>query len=211
MHGLNPEQHAQRLAELDVDVELFERALDLAAADVRGCTDFDAPATRGFLFWSRVNRYIAEQLDPLGWKRTQRDSILRMIHPTGSHAITAISGDGGVGDLNKKVRSKNPKGGAVARLVERNRQLEIISRDELLFGRELDEIETWCLLYKREDGIIRAELSRPVEMHGKYIDEWRERLPLQVNLDDPGYDISLDDPGDGDDGPEVMVEFVGEN
>jgi hypothetical protein len=144
------QEYLQRLAELDFSVELFATALDWAAADVRSCTEFDAPSQPGSMFWSRTNRYIAEQLLPEGWAWTSRDSILRCVHPSGSHAVTAISATGGVGDLKKRVRSKNPKGSAMARLVERNGQLALMTHDEVLFGKELDQIPTWYLLYKRD-------------------------------------------------------------
>ncbi|WP_372351877.1 hypothetical protein [Streptomyces sp. KL116D] len=210
MHQLNPEQCRRRLAQLDLTVDMFRDALDLSAADVRTCTDFDAPAMRGFMFWSRCNRYVAEALDPEGWARTSRSSILRMIHPSMSHAVTAISAFGGVGDLNAKVRSKNPKGPEMARLVERNGQFAFMSHDQVLYGRELDDIPMWCLLYKWDKGKITAELSLPIKMNGKFVDEWQERIPLDLpDLGDPGADIALlDDPGDGD-GPDVVVELLG--
>lgn len=211
MQNPDPQRYVQQLARLDLSVDLFGETLDLAAADVRQCTDYDAPAMRGFMFWSRANRYLAEALGPQGWGRTSRHSILRMIHPAKSHAITAISADGGVGNLNANVRSKNPKGPAMARLVERNGQMVFVSHDEVLYGRELDHIPTWCLLYKRENRTVTAELSLPVKMNGQFVDEWQERIPLNLpDLQDPGFDISLlDDPGD-DDGPDVMVEFLGD-
>ncbi|MEU7413770.1 hypothetical protein AB0B40_31460 [Streptomyces sp. NPDC042638] len=211
MAELDPQQYAQQLAELDVSADLFTLVLSMALEDVRGCTDFDAPAARGFLFWSRANRYLAEVLVPDGWGRTSRDSILRVIHPDRTHAITAISAEGGVADLNRRVRSKNPKGPAMARMVEKNGQLAFLSRDEVEYGVELDQLPTWCLLYKREEGIMQAELSLPVKMNGKFVDEWLTRIPISLPpMDDPGFDISLDEPGD-DQGPEVVVELLGEN
>lgn len=208
---MSPQEALQRLAQLDVSHELFRRVLGSAAVDVSGCTDFDAPAMPGTLFWSRTNRYLAEELTPKGWKHTRRDSILRVIHPTATHAITALSAEGGVGNPKKPVRSKNPKGRAMAALVEKNGQFPIITRDEVLYGRELDQIPLWCLLYKRkEGGGLEAELSLPVGMHGKYINEWNERIPINLSgLDDPGVDIALlDDPGPGDQSPEVLVEML---
>ncbi|MFD3950185.1 hypothetical protein ACPCDX_23895 [Streptomyces koyangensis] len=198
-----------------MSTELFTLALSMALEDVRGCTDFDAPAARGFLFWSRANRYLAELLVPEGWGRTSKDNILRVIHPDRTHAITAISGERGVGDLDSPVRSKNPKGPAMARMVEKNSrladQLAIVSHDVVLHGVEVDDLPTWCLLYKRDEGEIKAELSQPVKMRGKFVDEWLERLPLTLPpMEDPGFDISLDEPDDGR-GPEVFVELLGEN
>jgi hypothetical protein len=203
--------HASRLAQLDLSTTLIFEVLDLAVADVRTCTDFDAPAMRGFMFWSRANRYLAEALTPQEWDRTSRDSILRMIHPTRSHCVTAISAGGGVGDLKKRVWAKNPKGKAMAKVVSINEQLAMLSHDEALYGKELDQIPTWCLLYKRESGTVIAELALPIKMNGKYVDEWQERIPLDLpDLGDPGADINLlDDPGDGGEGPEVEVELLG--
>jgi hypothetical protein len=207
----NLERSQLRLAELDVAIDAFHMSLERAIADVRGCTDFDAPMMRGVMFWSRTNRYLAEALVPQRWARTSRDNILRVIHPTGSHAITAISGAGGVGDLRAAVQSKNPKGPVMARLVENNGQFAFMSRDELLFGRELEDIPTWFLLYQSRDGVLSAELSLPVRMNGKFVDEWLERIPLSLpNLGDPGADISLlDEPDEDPGGPDVTVELLG--
>ncbi len=207
----NLESSQRRLAQLDVASGVFHTSLERAIADVRSCTDFDAPMMGGVMFWSRANRYLAEALDPQGWVHTSRDNILRMIHPTGTHAITAISGVGGVGNVRTPVRSKNPKGPVMARLVEINGQFALMSRDEILFGRELEDIPTWFLLYQWREGVLSAELSLPVKMNGKFVDEWQERIPLSLpDLGDPGADISLlDEPDDDEGGPEVQVELLG--
>ncbi|SOD67114.1 hypothetical protein SAMN06297387_12871 [Streptomyces zhaozhouensis] len=219
MPQLTPRERTERLAELGVTVELFENAFTYAAAEARRDSLLDAPSMPGTTFWSRTNRYLAEQLiDPKittpHWKHTRRDNILRVIHPAGSHAITAISGEGDVGvpEPKKRVRTKNPKGRVMAKLVQENKahaspneQLAIASRDELLFGAELDSMPTWILLYRRtEDGPIKAEVSLPVEMEGKYVDRWHERIPLFLPDIDPGINVSLlDNPGS--DTPHVDV------
>lgn len=200
-----------RLKQLGVEKKMFREALDWAAAQARLCTEFDAPAMPGITFWSRANRYLAEFLtDPAEqnpvWKYTVRDSILRVVHPSGSHAITAVSGSGGVGDLDRSVRSKNPKGRVMAQLVENNVRYErggqgvFSSRDEIEFGGELDSMPLWFLLYERnEEGKLSAELSLPVKMEGKFVNEWAERLPLFTG-GDPGVDIALlDAPDEGND------------
>lgn len=221
MTGDEAQVRQARLAQLGVTKELFRDALDQATSEARMCTEFDAPAMPGITFWSRVNRYLAEQLtDPEKqkqkpvWKYTRRDSILRVVHPTGSHAITAVSGAGGVGDLDSKVRSKNPKGRVMAQLVEDNVKFErsgqaiIASRDEIEFGGELDSMPLWFLLYGRtEDGRLVAELSLPVKMEGKYVNEWSERIPLFTG-EDPGFDLGLlDSPDDGDSGDDDGFDF----
>ncbi|WP_331737086.1 hypothetical protein OG520_45225 (plasmid) [Streptomyces sp. NBC_00984] len=213
MIGRQAHQVDARLKQLGVSKELFEEALDWASTQANMCTDFDAPAMPGITFWSRSNRYLAECLtdqkkqNPV-WKYTRRDSILRVVHPSGNHAITAISGSGGVGDLDCTVRSKNPKGRVMAQLVENNMKYErggqgvFSSRDEVEFGGELGSMPLWFLLYERNDeGMLSAELSLPVKMEGQYVNEneWSERLPLFTRAD-PGLDIALLDapPASGD-------------
>ncbi|WP_121711958.1 hypothetical protein [Streptomyces sp. E5N91] len=217
MSGDEAQVGQARLAQLGVTKKLFRDALTQATSEARMCTDFDAPAMPGITFWSRANRYLAEQLtdpdkqNPV-WKYTRRDSILRVVHPTGSHAITAVSGAGGVGELDSKVRSKNPKGRVMAQLVEDNVKFErsgqgiIASRDEIEFGGELDSMPLWFLLYGRnEEGRLAAELSLPVKMEGKYVNEWSERIPLFTG-EDPGFDLGLLDSPDEGDGADLDFE-----
>lgn len=216
MTGDEARPYEARLEQLGVTKKLFREALNLAASDALMCTAFDAPAMPGITFWSRTNRYLAEYLTDRdrqnpAWKYTSRDSILRVVHPTGSHAITAVSGTGGVADLDRKVRSKNPKGRVMALLVEgnvkyeRNGQTVIGSRDEFEFGGELDSMPLWFLLYERtEDRRLAAELSLPVKMEGQYVNEWRERIPLFTG-DDPGFDPFLDLPDEDGDDPDFEV------
>ncbi|MCX2728769.1 hypothetical protein OOZ19_00800 [Saccharopolyspora sp. NFXS83] len=209
MQRFDDEGPWDRLEELGVSHDLFHEVLDKAAADARACTKFDAPSMKGTTFWSRANRYLAEGLRPQQWLHTPKDSILRVIHPTRSHAITVMSAAGGVGDLTKRVRSKNPKGSEVSKLVEKTGQLVLLSEDVVRFGKELDDIPTWILLYRRSKE-IKAELSLPKKMNGKYINEWHERIPLNLpDLGEPGnrapmVDTPLDTRGDD---TEVVVEF----
>ncbi|MFC8208368.1 hypothetical protein [[Kitasatospora] papulosa] len=198
-----PPQRVASLDELGVSKKLFSDATDWATAQTRSCTELDAPAMAGITFWSRTNRFLAEVLtDPerttVPWRRTARDSILRVVHPDATHAITAISGHGGVGDLDAKVRTKNPKGSAMAHLVENNAKYEpngqgvFLSRDDVEFGRELDDIPLWFLLYERKkNGKLSAELALPIKMEGRYVNQWLQRIPLFHGKTDPGFDVAL--------------------
>ncbi|MGW0771777.1 hypothetical protein [Streptomyces sp. NPDC002676] len=230
MAGNEAMQLDARLAQLGVNKQIFVDALEWAAAQARMCTEFDAPSMPGITFWSRANRYLAEHLtdrkylaghlrdvnkSSSPWKYTRRDSILRAVHPAATHAITAISGCGGIGNLEQAVRSKNPKGRAMAVIVENNAKFErrtgqgvLQSRDDIEFGGELDEMPLWFLLYERTTAGLAAELSLPVKMEGRYVNEWSERLPL-FTLPDPGVDIELLDAPDDDNGVNIPVQFTG--
>ncbi|MEU7909550.1 hypothetical protein [Microbispora bryophytorum] len=207
----------KRPEDLDLNSELIERALYMAAADARGCTALDSPGAAGYLFWSRANRYLREALLPEGWKFSNRDWILRTIHPSGAFAITAMSGWGGVADLDKDVRAKNPKGAAVAQLVERNgKQMSLF---DLPDQDDMDEVEskdtggipTFFILYQENEfGEIDIELSLPVEMHGKYVDTWRVRIPIGKipPFGDGGGKTNIN-PNNSDEGPDFDVTYKG--
>ncbi|MGW1524474.1 hypothetical protein [Streptomyces sp. NPDC002159] len=122
------------------------------------------------------------------WTYSNSQSILRTIHPSGTFAITAVSGSGMVGeeaaDFSGDVRTKNPKGSAVAKLVERNSgqlslfpDLDAEKEEEI----EANDLPTWFLLYKSSKAGLMFELSLPVRMHGKHVDTWLERIIVDDN------------------------------
>jgi hypothetical protein len=177
----------QRLKELGLTPEDLHRALAGGSAEARLCTDMDAPGMAGYAFWSRSNRTFRERMAPKGWTYSNSQSILRTIHPSGAFAITSVSGSGMVGEeaasFSGDVRTKNPKGSAVAKLVERNYvQLPLPVFDVAVESEvEVNDLPTWFLLYKSSKEGLSFELSLPVQMHGKHVDTWRERIILDDN------------------------------
>ncbi|MGW7100278.1 hypothetical protein [Streptomyces sp. NPDC054838] len=207
----------QRLHELGLTPEDLHKAIAGGSAEARLCTEMDAPGMAGYAFWSRSNRTFRERMAPKGWAFSNAQSILRTIHPSGSFTITAVSGSGMVGEeaanFSGDVRTKNPKGPAVAKLVERNYvQLPLFpfarpdARDEV----EVNELPTWFLLYKSSKEGLSFELSLPVEMHGKHVDTWRERIILDDNpFLGAEFDIKRLDEIPAMSPVEVPVEFKG--
>ncbi|GAA4863426.1 hypothetical protein [Kitasatospora terrestris] len=185
-----------RLQSLDLAPRDLHRPLEAAAAEARLCTDMDSPGMAGYVFWSRTNRFFRERQERHGWTYSNSQTILRCIHPSRRFAITAVSGSGKVGDEDAAwsgdVRSKNPKGAAVAKLVQRNfEQLPLFSLPGFpVDDQEINAIPTWFLLYKSGEEGLSFELSMPVEMHGKYVDTWQERIILPDNpFAGPQFDI----------------------
>jgi hypothetical protein len=200
-----------RLEALGLSASGLDEVLRTAASDALLCTGLDAPGLAGVLFWSRANRYLREWLQRQGWKYSNKDQVLRTFPAMRDFAITAMSGKGGVGNKDKRASTKNPKGPAVARLVESNGQLVIPELISMASAESeiaaLPGIPTWFLLYKRTDAGISAELSLPVEMHGYRVDTWSERIMLaSIPFDGPDLDLDLPMP---DDGPDVAVSFRG--
>ncbi|MGW7350014.1 hypothetical protein [Streptomyces sp. NPDC054784] len=182
------EAAVRRLRELDLTPKDVHRAIAGGLAEARLCTEMDAPGMAGYAFWSRSNRTFRERMTPNDWTFSNAQSILRTINPSGTFAITSVSGSGMVGeeaaDFTGDVRTKNPKGSAVAKLVERNfMQLPLFSVPGEGAEKEVEvnDLPTWFLLYKSSNEGLMFELSLPVQMHGKYVDSWRERIILDDN------------------------------
>ncbi|MFC1409799.1 hypothetical protein ACEZCY_23970 [Streptacidiphilus sp. N1-12] len=206
----------ERLRRLGLVVDDIHMPLSGASSEARVCTDLDSPGMAGYTFWSRSNRLLRERLLPQGWSYSNAQQILRTIHPSGEFAITAGSGSGLVGDESAswtgEVRTKNPKGPAVARLVQFNfEQLPLFSipgREES--KQDINAIPTWFLLYKSTREGLTFELSLPVEMHGKFVDTWRERIILPDNpFTGPEFDIRKLDQVIEEIPVEVPVAFKG--
>lgn len=83
-----------RLAELGLSIELIERVVRQADAEAAFCTPFDPPIMEGLTRWARTNRFLREELVPLGWGFDNPRNLPRTIHPAGQFAIVATTGDG---------------------------------------------------------------------------------------------------------------------
>lgn len=198
-------QSPRDLPKLGLTAEIVHRALFAAVTDAQLCTKADAPTASGFILWTRVNRYLREELVPMDWTIRQKDLILRTVHPSGAFAITAISASGGVGQIDaRNVRAKNPKGAAVKRVVDKNGTAPFVFGDPRVddVSLEDEEIPTWFLLYKWQEGVIHTELSYPIDMSGSFVDKWNPRLLIE-SLEVAGFSDDIDDPGSG---PDFTVE-----
>ncbi|MGY3515256.1 hypothetical protein ACVMYR_02940 [Micromonospora sp. PTRAS2] len=208
-----------RLADLGLTRQDIDRALYGASADALLCTDLDAAGAKGFIFWSRANRYLREEVLPRGWSWTNRDAVLRAIHPDGSFAITALSGSGQVGVARGRgVQTKNPKGSSIAQLVRFNRSVlggprnaePIPLWDDAGDAFEPGMIPTWILLYKWTVLGIVSELSLPTDMLGKTVNRWKEHILLGpvTPPGGSGIEVDLDMPDGPDDDVDVFVERI---
>jgi hypothetical protein len=74
---------AERLAELDLSVEVVAAALRRADDAADACSALDPPILQGLLRWARTTRYLREELVPLGWSYDNPRNLARTIHPPG--------------------------------------------------------------------------------------------------------------------------------
>ena len=207
-----------RLAELGLSAALIERAVRLADADASMCTAFDPPITEGLTRWARTNRYLREELVPLGWRFDNPRNLPRTIHPSGEFAIVATTGDDLTGLAELLPTTKYAKGYATAAAVEINGQLTFDFADAA-FAEDYDRIvdsatlKTWFMLFHVDDEGFRVELSLPDGIADGKITSWAERiivpsfprdedrLPDLLSLDGTGGSGT----GRGDQGSDIVV------
>jgi hypothetical protein len=178
------DQAAGRLAELGLSIDLVERVVRRADAEAAFCTPFDPPIMEGLTRWARTNRFLREELVPLGWGFDNPRNLPRTIHPGGQFAIVAITGDDVTGLAGLLPGPKYARGYATTRAVEVNGQLALDFGDSGDFGPgglpPHDQLLTWLLLFRITDDGFHVELSLPDRIDDGRITRWAERVILPV-------------------------------
>ena len=203
---------ADRLAELGLTVELIERVVRRADAEASMCTALDPPIMEGLTRWGRMNRFLREELIPVGWRFDNPRNLPRTIHPSGEFAIVATTGDELTGLPDLLPATKYVKGDATVKAVEINEQLTLDFGDfdpswHDHQGDGSGEMLTWFMLFHVDEEGFRVELSLPDAIDDGRITGWAERIILPVF---PRDDDRLTDPmtPDGDDLDEDVVVEV---
>jgi hypothetical protein len=202
-----------RLADLGLSVEIIERVVRRADAEASVCTPFDPPIMEGLTRWGRTNRYLREELIPLGWHFDNPRNLPRTIDPRREFAIVATTGDDLTGLADLLPATKHPKGYATIRAVEVNEQLTLDLGDLDLdpsCDRATDAVflRTWFMLFHVDDDGFRVELSLPDAIIDGRITSWAERIILPIF---PRDDVRLADlmpPGDDGQGDDVVVQVT---
>jgi len=170
-----------RLAELGLTVDLIERVVRRADAEAIFCTPFDPPIMEGLTRWARTNRFLREELIPLGWGFDTPRNLPRTIHPSGQFAIVATTGDDVTGLAGLLPAPKYAKGYATVRAVGVNEQLALDFGDFDPGGLPpRDHLLTWLLLFHTADDGFHVELSLPDRIDDGRITRWAERIILPV-------------------------------
>jgi hypothetical protein len=200
-----------RLAELGLTVELIERVVRRADAEASICTALDPPIMEGLTRWGRTNRFLREELLPVGWRFDNPRNLPRTIHPGGEFAIVAATGDELTGLADQLPATKYGKGDATVQAIEINDQLMLDFGD---LGPGLDDGDgsgdmlTWFLLFHVDDEGFRVELSLPDAIVDGRITSWAERIILPVLPREDDRLTSLVVPGGDGLGEDVVVEVT---
>ena len=178
---LMADEAVDRLAELGLSIDLVGRVVRQADAEASFCTPLDPPIMEGLTRWARTNRFLREELVPLGWRFDNPRNLPRTIHPGGQFAIVATTGDDVTGLAGLLPAPKYAKGDATVRAVAANEQLTLDFGD---FGSGAlpprDQLLTWLLLFRTGDDGFHVELSLPDRIEDGRITRWAERIILPV-------------------------------
>ena len=202
-----------KLAELGLTAELIERVVRRAEAEASMCTALDPPIMEGLTRWGRMNRFLREELLPIGWRFDNPRNLPRTIHPSGAFAIVATTGDELTGLADLLPATKYLKGDATVQAVEVNEQLTLDFSDldpGLGDGRAdgSGDMLTWLMLFHADDEGFRVELSLPDAIADGRITSWAERIILPVFARDDDRLTSPVTPGGEDLDGDVVVEVI---
>jgi hypothetical protein len=159
------------LAELGLSVDMVHRVVARAEVDARSCTPNHPVNAEGWFRWANSVCYLREELVPAGWARARALNFELVVQPGGMVAIAVTAGDEATGCPDIQPRTGNPKGAMTVAAVVAN------LGPQTLFDVEEFRRRTWFLLYYRDEGEIRAELSLPDNVSSSgHIDSWSERI-----------------------------------
>lgn len=172
----------ERLAELDLSVELLSDVLLRADAGIGDCTPLDPPIMAGLLRWGLTTRLLREQLVSAGWSYDNPRNLARTIHPSGAFAVIVTTGDESTARAEREPGPRHPKGYATELAVLTNGQLAFdfgeLTRLDIDNRTTALQPRTWFLLFHVDANAIHAELSIPEGFVGGRMTEWSERILL---------------------------------
>lgn len=167
---------ARLLEPMCLEATVFERAVSVGAAESRTFSPAAPKSAPEFTRWARTVETVHEELMLLqrGWRRFDPENLPYFLQPELHLGLMISSGDGFTGVTYHSPTTKNPKGAAFARRVDENGAVALfgLPTDE----GEVDVDDVRVLLYNERDGLVHAELSRPVGRHGNFVSDWSERI-----------------------------------
>lgn len=201
-----------RLEQLGLDAVMLHRVAQRARAEAATCTAFDALGAAGSLLWTRMLRFVREELCTMGWiVQRPRGSELTISTEWGVKLLV-ISGDKWTGSHVGNPQPKHPKGPTFYQAVEDNQSPldfgpEFADPTDDLPAEALDLLTTWMVVYHlTRSGDFKLEVSMPADTEdGQVI--WGERIIIDVPPLDGPFDVP--EGLNGDDPYSLTVERLG--
>lgn len=203
--SLVPDDDRHRhLDRLGVPIGILDDTLRVGYVHKAQSTEAEPPGSGSFYVYSKGTGHFREQMASHGWERRSVKNLALTVRGDNAVAIMLSSGDPATGRRDAVPRTRNPKGLAMAEVIESN-QLPLFG-EPAASAQPASSFATWLYMHffdisERE---IRRELSLPDAMEGGQITSWRSRiilpsLPFSMS-------VSNDDPDFPDDDPDVNVD-----
>ena len=187
-----PVESEDRLNRLGLSSSILWEAVEFGYGHAAACTEHDPRVGKGVLTWSKINRGLRDILVPKGWTTENPKNYEMTIHPEGQFAIVVAKGDLSTGKEDQAPMTRARKGPVTQQIIHAN-QLGFadLSAEWDYANRKR---ETWILLHRLDPAgpVLRAELSLPSAMNRDgNVNEWKERIILQINDDLSGLATRL--------------------
>lgn len=205
---ISPIEVRAKLEELGIPKSILVRAGQLGFAERANANKFDPVTAAGTDAWRYPVRIVREELVQLGWRLDDPKSLPLVISDEKKINLTVSSGDKWTGVFGQMPKTKNPKGSLLEAAIERNiRQAPLFPEDQpenIKKFVQTMEYPTWVYLLYITNDEIRAELSLPRSMDsGDHIDDWLDRIILDIALPDTLYEDV-----EPEEGPDITPEVV---
>lgn len=197
-----------RLSQLGLTKDVPRNAILAARVAWASCTENDPPSYAGQTLWAVATRVMREQLLTWGWIKSDAANFSTVVNGDGTLAIVVATGDSATGIEDATPKTKCPKGPLTEAAVQANGgqfALALYPITEVQDPRPASDedftLATWVLLvfhgrnaYGQEE--FRSELSLPKALGvDERIEDWHERIILDVITDDGGGPGVLPDVG----------------
>jgi hypothetical protein len=173
------------LHRLGLDEETLLTAVRASYLANANATANHPPMHAPFVSWSEAIRSVRDSLVIAGWRSSNSHNWPRVIHPSGTVALTVATGNAATGRASGSPSTKAAKGPTTVWALQINRGLQLplpgmeVAQPDTID--EADQPATWLLLIHHAADELRAELSLPldVDREGR-VSVWHERIILQA-------------------------------
>ncbi|WP_290847203.1 hypothetical protein, partial [Henriciella sp.] len=177
-----------RLSQLKLPIDELLDIVERAAGENRACNKNDPVTAPGYETWRWATRFVRESqiLRDLGWTRCAHKLVDGLRHDGLRIKLVISNMDSAAGDPDRKPKSKSEKGSASASAIANN-----ASRDQMNFWPsaenedDVDEYDFWYLGIHVGENCVTAEVSRPIGMVSKLVNDYSERLVVAREGDLP--------------------------
>ncbi len=199
-----PVEVRAKLREIGLPREVAVRAAQAGFVEKSNANIFDPKTAGGWDAWRYPTRVLREALFALGGRLEDPRNLPLVVLDEHRTIFTVSSGDQQTGALfGPEPKTKNEKGSVLKAVIEKDfRQADLLG-DPLEIEKfvQTREYPIWILLLHITQSSIQAEVSCPKSLDSSgQIDEWHERIILDVL---PPDSISDDIPDD-DSGPDIL-------